>query len=363
MRIFPAILSMALASGVLMAKEDQDPYRWIQFQGGVVDHRLQNPNHQQPAAGFGVGNWIDAHWGVEVSGLVNLVEYGMSSRSREGQALLSVMYNPFSNHSKLRPFARLGLGAAVVSSPISGGNAFTTRLDRVAGLGIQFAPACGMLATLEGRLASIATHTTRKEAQVLGGIGVRWGQTATCAIQPQAAAPVAAVAPVAPMVPAAPIEPAKPVIAPAPAPAVVAAPAPGTVTRTRRIILDEATLHFGNNKAKLSKADQEAVAKVAAQLKEAKAPYCIVLSGHASKVGKASHNLRLSRKRAATVVKALADAGIPADDIYSKGLSFGHPKVQELTRADQAKNRRVEIGIKIDAETVEIRQIQTPVVD
>ncbi|MCC6513450.1 MAG: hypothetical protein IT187_05515, partial [Geothrix sp.] len=57
------------------------------------------------------------------------------------------------------------------------------------------------------------------------------------------------------------------------------------------------------------------------------------------------------------------EAGIPAADIQSEGLSFSQPRVQERTKADQAINRRVEIDIKTRSENVEIRAKETTVVE
>ena len=88
-----------------------------------------------------------------------------------------------------------------------------------------------------------------------------------------------------------------------------------------------------------------------------------MVSGHTSKVGRAAFNLQLSKDRAAAVAKVLVEAGIPAADIQSEGLSFSQPRVQERTKADQAINRRVEIDIKTRSENVEIRAKETTVVE
>jgi outer membrane protein OmpA-like peptidoglycan-associated protein len=63
------------------------------------------------------------------------------------------------------------------------------------------------------------------------------------------------------------------------------------------------------------------------------------------------------------VAKVLVDDGIPASDIRSEGLSFSKPRVKEVTKKDQAMNRRVEIDIQTKAANVEIRDKQTPIVE
>ncbi len=153
------------------------------------------------------------------------------------------------------------------------------------------------------------------------------------------------------------------VTTPAPPPVVVMVPAPAPVVIPRKIILDEATLHFANGKAVLSFEGREAVKKVAAELKEIKGDYQVLVTGHTSKVGSAKFNLQLSKDRAAAVAKVLMDEGIPAREITSEGLSFTQPRVKELTKKDQAMNRRVEIDIKTKDKNVERNEKQTPVVE
>lgn len=356
MRMHLALLPLALAAGTLFASDDQDDFRWMQIQGGITDHRTKNPDHQQPAIGFGVGTWVNGHLGLEASGLGTYVNYGYG-KAKEVHANASVLINPFHTPQTIRPFLRLGLGATTIGGPVSDTGSHTTRLSGVVGLGVQILLGDQMFCSLEGRLAQIETQVSRKEGQALAGIGLRWGN--------HKPAPVAAYVPepTPPPPVEAPVPPPPQIIvvpAPAPPPEVIYVPAP---VIARKIILEEATLHFANGKAILSHEGREAVKKVASELKEIKAPYRLIISGHTSKVGKASFNLQLSKDRAAAVAKVLEEAGIPASDIRSEGLSFSQPRVKEVTKADQAINRRVEIDIKTKAENVEIREKQTPTVN
>lgn len=360
MRIHLAFLPLALAAGTLVAADDTHDFRWMQFQGGITDHRTDNVGHQQPAIGFGVGTWVNKHLGLEASGLGTFVNYGYG-KAKEAHAMGSLLVSPFGTRAMIRPFLRLGLGATTIGSPVSGKGSHTTRFSGTLGLGAQFLLGKQMFASLEGRLVRIDTHRSRKEGQALAGIGVRWGN--------------AAPAPVTVYVPA----PTPPAPAPVPAQVIVmpaATPAPVTVTEKqviyvpvpapvieRKIILEEATLHFANGKAILSREGREAVNKVARELKEIRAPYQILVSGHTSKVGKASFNLQLSKARAEAVANVLKEAGIPAQSIRSEGLSFSQPRVQEKTKADQGINRRVEIDIKTAASNVELSDKETPVVE
>jgi OOP family OmpA-OmpF porin len=357
MRLPLALLPLVLISGTLVASDDQGDFRWMQVQGGVTDHRTNNPDARQPALGFGVGTWVNGHLGLEATGLFTHVNYGLGS-SKEFHGAASMLINPFHTPATFRPFLHLGLGGTTMGAPISGTGSNTTRLSGYLGLGFQALLGDQMFFSLEGRLVEIQSQTSRKEGQALAGIGLRWGNH-----PPVVAAYV-------PPPPPPPVEvlvetPAPPpqiviVQAPAPPPEVVYLPAPVV---PRKVILDEATLHFANGKAILSSEGRDAVNKVASELKEIKAPYQVLVTGHTSRVGTAAFNLKLSKQRAAAVAMVLVEAGIPAADIHSEGLSYSQPRVKELTKADQSVNRRVEIDIKTRSENVERREKETAVVN
>ena len=70
----------------------------------------------------------------------------------------------------------------------------------------------------------------------------------------------------------------------------------------------------------------------------------ILIEGHTDNVGSAASNLTLSDNRAAAVKAALvADFGIAADRMTTKGLGDTKPAVPNTTPAGKAQNRRVEI--------------------
>lgn len=356
MRLPLLFLPLALASGSLIAAGDQEDFRWMQVQGGVTDHRTKNPDHQQPAIGFGVGTWLNGHVGLEANVLFTHVNYGYGT-SKESHAAASVLINPFRTPSTFRPFLRLGLGGTTMGAPISGTGSFTTRLSGTLGLGFQALLGDQMFFSLEGRLVEIQSQATRKEAQALAGVGIRWGNR-----KPVVAAYVPPPAPPVILEVEAPPPPPQVIVvsSPPPPPVVVYVPAPVV---PKKIILDEATLHFANGRAILSPEGRDAVKKIASELQEIKAPYQVEVTGHTSKVGTAAFNLQLSKDRAAAVAKVLVEAGIPASDIRSEGRSFSQPRVKERTKADQAMNRRVEIDIKTKSANVELREKQTAIVD
>ena len=73
-----------------------------------------------------------------------------------------------------------------------------------------------------------------------------------------------------------------------------------------------------------------------------------VVSGHTDSSGKADHNLELSKKRAAVMVKELVARGVPQDDIVAVGMGSKKMLVKpDDTPAKKAKNRRYEIQVEL----------------
>ena len=76
--------------------------------------------------------------------------------------------------------------------------------------------------------------------------------------------------------------------------------------------------------------------------------YKFVVSGHTDSSGKAEHNLELSRKRAAVMVRELISKGVPAGEIEAVGMGSEKPIIKlDNTDAKRAKNRRYEVQVKI----------------
>ena len=67
------------------------------------------------------------------------------------------------------------------------------------------------------------------------------------------------------------------------------------------------------------------------------------VGGHTDHVGDAAANQKLSQARAAAVVKALTDRGIPASRLAAKGYGATAPVADNRTEDGRAKNRRVEL--------------------
>ncbi|GGB32905.1 hypothetical protein GCM10011502_02480 [Oceanisphaera marina] len=69
----------------------------------------------------------------------------------------------------------------------------------------------------------------------------------------------------------------------------------------------------------------------------------LLVVGHTDATGSAALNQRLSERRAQTVGKVLASAGIPASHIYFQGAGSSRPIGDNTVVAGRNKNRRVEI--------------------
>lgn len=76
--------------------------------------------------------------------------------------------------------------------------------------------------------------------------------------------------------------------------------------------------------------------------------YHFVVSGHTDSSGKADHNLELSKKRAAVMVRELVARGVPKADIIAVGMGSKNMLVKpDDTAAKKAKNRRYEIQVEL----------------
>jgi outer membrane protein OmpA-like peptidoglycan-associated protein len=72
----------------------------------------------------------------------------------------------------------------------------------------------------------------------------------------------------------------------------------------------------------------------------------IEISAHTDDVGAQNYNLKLSGKRAQSVMNYLTDKGMPATNITAKGYGKSQPKyLPENTEENRAKNRRVEMKV------------------
>jgi len=104
------------------------------------------------------------------------------------------------------------------------------------------------------------------------------------------------------------------------------------------------TIHYGFKSAKPLAADApviDCVADLLADYPDAR----LALEGHSDDVGSIGYNIKLSRRRAEGVRRALVASGIQATRIEVKAFGRSRPRVPSKTAAARAENRRVELKV------------------
>lgn len=362
MRKTALALLLAASAGVVQAQEGT---KWIGLQGAYItqDGKWRGIEIKDRfAAGLAAGAWLTDRWGLEGSFLTTELKSDNRSPQLKGDethGFVSGLFNLNPGENTFYPYLRAGLGMSRLDEPWSQKNDSTTRMQYHAGIGVQGFFAEHLFTNLEARAVHVASHNDRTELMAIAGIGYRWGGASQTAALPPPPPP--AVVEEAPPVAATPPPPPPPPVVEAP-PVVVAPPPPPPPPPTK-IVLEEAVLHFANGKAVLSQQGVEAVQKVAAELQNYSGNYTLVVSGHTSSTGSKAVNKALSKRRADAVAKVLMDSGIPAASIETVGAGPDQPIASNKSRAGQAKNRRVEIEVKVEDGTVEKRMIETEVQD
>jgi outer membrane protein OmpA-like peptidoglycan-associated protein len=82
--------------------------------------------------------------------------------------------------------------------------------------------------------------------------------------------------------------------------------------------------------------------QMAALLQQAKHVKRVRVEGHTDNRGKPEYNLELSKRRAASVLRYLAEHGVEAERLASEGYGLGKPIADNNTDQGRATNRRVE---------------------
>jgi OOP family OmpA-OmpF porin len=99
---------------------------------------------------------------------------------------------------------------------------------------------------------------------------------------------------------------------------------------------------FDFDKAEVKKEYEKELQDVAAVLK-ANPGLKIVLEGHTCNIGTKEYNQGLSERRAKAVKAYLVKLGVPEQNLTTKGYGLTKPSVPNTSKANRAKNRRVEL--------------------
>jgi outer membrane protein OmpA-like peptidoglycan-associated protein len=361
-----------LLAGTALTLSAQQGTAWVAGHLGQTlfesDTNLKDKMHY----GLGVGHWYTDRWGLDLRALRNDLQLDKNplnvATGKETHLLASGLFNFRPGAANWYPYLAAGLGGTNIGSgpnpQYSGKGEGTTRLNYHAGFGIMGRPAENVLLDLSYKGVRVNLPTARTEYLATLGLGYTWGGTKKAAPAPvPEPAPVPAPAPAPEPVVAPPPPPPPP--APEPPPVVVAKPVPPPPPPPppAKIVLDEAVLHFANGKAELGADAKAAIQKVAEGLKGYQGDYSLVVSGHTSSVGGKALNKSLSKLRADAVANVLIDSGIPASRVSTVGVGPDKPVADNKTKEGQAKNRRVEIDVKVNDGKAEVRKTETGTVE
>jgi len=147
----------------------------------------------------------------------------------------------------------------------------------------------------------------------------------------------------------------EPVAEPAPPPPEPPAPEPPKLTMVDppdvHLVGDHITIdkkiHFANDSDVIQEDSFELLDHIAEVLKNHKEIQTLHVIGHTSSVGDDAHNMDLSKRRAAAVMKALQDRGVE-QTVDSKGAGETQRTCKEETDDCHQQNRRVEFKVEME---------------
>ncbi|WP_243321695.1 OmpA family protein [Geothrix sp. SG200] len=351
-----------LLAGSAITLSAQQGQAWVMGHLGQTifenDASLKDKMHY----GIGVGHWYTNRWGLDLRALQNDLQLdpnplGIGS-AKQTHLLASGLFNFRPGAENWYPYAALGIGGTNVESPYSGKGEATTRFNYHGGLGVMGKLAEHFMMDISAKAVRVELPESRTEYLATLGLGYTWGGGKKAAPMPPPPPPPPAPEPKPEPKPE-PVAPPPPPPAPEP-PKEVAKPVPPPPAK---IVLDEAVLHFANGKADLGPDATAAIRKVADGLKAYPGEYSLEVSGHTSSTGSKAVNKALAKRRADAVAKVLVDSGIPAAKVTTVGVGPDKPIADNKTKEGQAKNRRVEIDVKVKDAKAEVRQITTETVE
>lgn len=352
------IFLFLLAGATTVALQAQQDRGWVAVHLGQTTFESGSHLKDEMHYGLGSGYWFTDRWGLDLRALRSDLKADVpgAPTGKEAHLLLSGLFNLRPGAENWYPYLAAGVGGTMVGSTYSPSGDRTTRLNYHGGIGVMGWLADHVMLDLNAKAVRVELPTSRTEYLATLGLGYTWGggHKAAPAPPPPPPAPEPKPEPVAPPPP-----PPPPPPAPEP-PKEEAKPAPAPPAK---IVLDEALLHFANGKADVDAAGTTAIQKVAESLKAYPGDYNLVVTGYTSSVGGKAFNKALSKRRADAVAKVLEDAGLSKERITTVGAGPENPVADNGTREGQARNRRVEIDVKVQDGKAEVRKNDTGVVD
>lgn len=121
---------------------------------------------------------------------------------------------------------------------------------------------------------------------------------------------------------------------------------------------DKSGVNFAFNSADLTadaKKNLNAVAEIFIEFPDTE----LMIEGHTDDVGAAEYNMKLSKRRADSVVAYLKAHGVAANRFSVKAFGETAPRFDNATKEGQAKNRRVEIGVSANEQMIQDAKAQS----
>jgi len=121
---------------------------------------------------------------------------------------------------------------------------------------------------------------------------------------------------------------------------------------SRGLVLTLGDVLFETNKAQLMAGAKRSLDKLVDFLNE-NATRKVLIEGHTDNVGSSTYNIDLSLRRADAVASVLKDKGIDESRIVTKGYGELYPVAENSSASGKQQNRRVEIVILNEGDTIE----------
>ena len=120
---------------------------------------------------------------------------------------------------------------------------------------------------------------------------------------------------------------------------------------------DKSGVNFAFNSAELTdgaKKNLDAVAEVFIEFPDTR----LMIEGHTDDVGAEAYNMKLSQRRAESVVAYLNSKQVARSRFDIKAFGESRPRFDNSTKEGQAKNRRVEIGVAANEKMIQDAKAQ-----
>jgi OOP family OmpA-OmpF porin len=114
-----------------------------------------------------------------------------------------------------------------------------------------------------------------------------------------------------------------------------------------KVVIDSRMTNFAFDSAQLSTEARDILNGLAGQINRAPSVTAVMITGHTDSQGSEAYNQGLSERRAKSVADYLIGEGVSSSVIRTAGMGESQPIADNATRDGRARNRRVEIEVKL----------------